>query len=143
MEKAYRNILVISALLSAICLLMLGASFVSTGLPGSVLAYALWEIIFTVLFSLLIGTSYYMVQRKGNAYAGILTFSILLMLFLFTMDYLVWDISPTPVPASRIIFELLVYGGIYVGIFFIVFSAIYFAVNKTFTFIGKLSGKQS
>lgn len=139
MEKAYKNILGISVLLSVISLLLLGGDFVT----GGVLAYALWGMIFTILFSVLIGTSYYVVQRKGNDYAGILTFSILLMLFLFAMDYLVWDVATPAPPAGRVIFELLVFGGMYIGIFFVVFSAVYFAFKKTVSFIGRLLGKQS
>lgn len=141
MEKAYRNILVISALLSIVSLLLLGDSFINLDLTGSIFAYALWGIVFTIFFSLLIGFSYYVVERKGNAYAGILTFSILLTLFLFAMDYLVWDVSPTPVPASRVVFELLVYGSAYVGIFFGFFSAIYYTANKTFKLVGNLTGR--
>lgn len=137
MKKAYRNILIISTLLSVICLVLLGDGFLNTDLPRSILAYTMYSIFFTVLFSSVLGISYYAVEKKRNAYWGILTFSVLLMLFLFIMDYTVWDVvTPTP-PASRIAFELLVFGSMYVGIFFAVFSGIYFMIERTYRFAVK------
>jgi hypothetical protein len=141
MKKAYRNILIISVLLSAISLILLGNDFVSTNLSGSVLAYTLWGTAFTVLFSFVIGMSYFVVEKKGNAYLGILTFSVLLMLFLFTMDYTVWDVATPAPPASRVIFELLVYGSMYVGIFFAVFSGFYLMCTQSIRLISRLAGR--
>jgi hypothetical protein len=138
MKKTYRNIIIVSVLLAIISLALLGDNFLSTGLPGSALAYTLYGLFFTLIFSAVLGLSYFVVEKKGNAYLGILTFSVILMLFLFIMDYTVWDVATPAPPASRIAFELLVVGSMYVGIFFAVFSGLYFAIEKTYKLAMKL-----
>lgn len=133
MKKTYRNILIISTLLSAINLILLGDDFVGAELPGSVFAYALWSIAFTVLFSLVMGVSYFVIEKKGSTYLGILTFCVILTVSLFTLDYTVLDTEPQP-SVRQVIFESLVFGGMYVGIFFTLFSGVYFAFERTYRF---------
>jgi hypothetical protein len=93
-----------------------------------------------VVFTLLsgcYGTFYYFLKKKDVPYKDILVFSACLTAFLFTMDYMVWDKNPPNPPARQIVFESIVVGTFYTGLFFGVISGVWFGLSRTYQFVQK------
>jgi hypothetical protein len=139
MEKAYKYIIAVSGALAAISVALVGEAWLSDNIANTLFAYLGGGLLFMLVFSLVIGGAYTVIKWKKSPYLGILLFSIALTAFLFFMDYTVWDVQPEAAPASRILFESLVVGGFYVGIFFAAFSGIYAIFDTLFKWCGRLT----
>ena len=137
MDKPYKAILIISFFLM---ISMLG--LLASQTDQSIIQLIFVGLVMFVVFGLCFGMFYYFVRKENGYYKEILIFSSCLTAFLFAMDYMFWDKDPPNPSAKRILFESVVIGTAYTGVFFSFVSALFYTIRMTGQFISKRATKQ-